>query len=71
MFDTYAIEDWSLDQLAARKDQLEKMQTQTHKVMRRKIAEHYELGEPITTISKKSGLSRVTIYAWLKEQKLV
>ena len=67
MYDTYAIEELNLKQLADRRRSISEQERKAIKVMRNRIVENYQDGKTITELAKESELSRVTIYAWLKQ----
>lgn len=67
MYDTYAIEELNLQQLADRRHYIGEQDRRATKAMRERVVEYYRDGKSITELAKESNLSRVTIYAWLKE----
>jgi DNA invertase Pin-like site-specific DNA recombinase len=57
----------SLDQLAViRDDVLNRLQLVTEAMRIRVVAEHQN-GVPVNKIARKTGLTRATVYAWLKQ----
>jgi hypothetical protein len=56
----------TIDLLAYRRELLlERLATETD-LLAEKVREEYAKGEPIKKLARRAGVSRPTIYAWLK-----
>ena len=67
MRDSYDIEEMTTQQLAdLRAWQLQRLEVLTEAIKRR-VQDEYQQNDNIMSIAKKAGVTRRTVYAWVKE----